>query len=322
MKILGIETSCDETAAAVVADGRTILSNVIASQADIHGKFGGVVPELASRLHSECIYQTVEKSLSDANITLSEIDAIAVTTEPGLIGALLVGITFAKSLAFGANKPLIEVNHIAGHIAANYIGTDLEPPFLALVVSGGHTSLIGVDSYTDFKRIGKTRDDAAGEAFDKTARVLGFTYPGGVHIDSLAKTGNSAAFRLPKPTVAGSDFDFSFSGLKTAVINLVHKAEQKSEMINQNDLAASFQATVSEILAEKTALAAKTFGYSKVVLAGGVSANSGIRAAISQMCEEEGLALYLPPLSLCGDNAAMIAAEGFFKFAGQILNKA
>jgi N6-L-threonylcarbamoyladenine synthase len=312
MIILAIETSCDETAAAVVRDGREILSNIVASQADIHGRFGGVVPELASRLHSECILQTVQKALSDASMTIHNIDKVAVTSEPGLIGALLVGLSFAKTLAYGADKPLIEVNHIAGHIAANYIGTDLEPPFLSLVVSGGHTSLVGVDGYSDFRKIGKTRDDAAGEAFDKSARVLGFTYPGGVQIDKLAKGGDPKAFRFPKPVVAGSDFDFSFSGLKTAVINTVHKAEQRAETINKNDLAASFQSTVSEILTEKTRLAAKTFGYEKIALAGGVSANSGIRAAIKTMCEEEGYKLYLPPLSLCGDNAAMIGAAAYF----------
>jgi N6-L-threonylcarbamoyladenine synthase len=319
MKILGIETSCDETAAAVVLDGRTVCSNIIASQAEIHGRFGGVVPELASRLHSECILETVKSALSSANTALSEIDAIAVTSEPGLIGALLVGLSFAKSLSYGTDKKLLEVNHIAGHIAANYIGTDLEPPFLALVVSGGHTSLIGVDGYSDFRRIGKTRDDAAGEAFDKTARVLGFTYPGGVHIDSLAKLGNSEAYRLPRPSVSGSDFDFSFSGLKTAVINTVHKADQKGETLDKNDLAASFQRVVSEILTEKTLLAAKTFGYNKIALAGGVSANSGIRGAITQMCESEGFALYMPPLSLCGDNAAMIAAQGYFSGVNYLL---
>jgi N6-L-threonylcarbamoyladenine synthase len=312
MIILAIETSCDETAAAVVKDGREVLSNIVASQAEIHGRFGGVVPELASRLHSECILQTVQKSLEVAALSLDDIDKIAVTSEPGLIGALLVGLSFAKTLAFGANKPLFEVNHIAGHIAANYIGTDLEPPFLSLVVSGGHTSLVGVDGYREFRKIGKTRDDAAGEAFDKSARVLGFTYPGGVQIDKLAKSGNSTAFRFPKPTVSGSDFDFSFSGLKTAVINTVHKAEQKGETINKNDLAASFQKTVSEILTEKTRLAASKFGYKKIALAGGVSANSGIRAAITAMCEEEGYKLFLPPLSLCGDNAAMIGAAGYF----------
>jgi N6-L-threonylcarbamoyladenine synthase len=311
MLILAIETSCDETAAAVVSNGREVLSNVIASQAEIHGRFGGVVPELASRLHSECILETVKKALSDANTSLADIDKIAVTSEPGLIGALLVGLSFAETLAYGADKPLIKVNHIAGHIAANYIGTDLEPPFLSLVVSGGHTSLIGQKSYTESHVIGKTRDDAAGEAFDKSARVIGFTYPGGIHIDKLAETGNPEAFRFPKPAVSGSDFDFSFSGLKTAVINTVHKAEQKGETINKNDLAASFQKTVAEILTEKTSAAAKAFGYSRIALAGGVSANSGIRTAISKMCEENGYELFLPPLSLCGDNAAMIAAEAF-----------
>jgi N6-L-threonylcarbamoyladenine synthase len=310
MIILAIETSCDETAAAVVENGRNVLSNIIASQADIHGRFGGVVPEIASRLHAECILETVKTALETAGTTLSKIDKIAVTAEPGLIGALLVGLSFAKTLAYAADKPLIEVNHIAGHIAANYIDTDLEPPFLALVVSGGHTSLVGVNSYTEHIRIGKTRDDAAGEAFDKSARVLGFTYPGGVQIDKLAKTGNPAAFRLPKPAVSG--FDFSFSGLKTAVINTVHNAEQKGEKINKNDLAASFQKTVAEILSEKTLAAAKQFGYSTIALAGGVSANSGIRREITAMCNERGFRLFLPPISLCGDNAAMIGAEAFF----------
>ncbi|MDR0992303.1 MAG: tRNA (adenosine(37)-N6)-threonylcarbamoyltransferase complex transferase subunit TsaD [Ruminococcus sp.] len=310
MLILAIETSCDETAAAVVENGRKVLSNVIASQAEIHGRFGGVVPEIASRLHAECILETVKSALSESGVTLREIDKIAVTSEPGLIGALLVGLSFAKSLAFAADKPLIEVNHIAGHIAANFIDTDLEPPFLALVVSGGHTSLIGVDSFKDRKRIGKTRDDAAGEAFDKSARVLGFTYPGGVFIDKLAETGNPLAYRLPKP--AAGEFDFSFSGLKTAVINTVHNTEQKGETINKNDLAASFQKTVAEILTEKTNAAAKRFGYDTIVLAGGVSANSGIRREIMKMCNDNGYRLFLPPIALCGDNAAMIGAQAYF----------
>ncbi|MDR0991782.1 MAG: tRNA (adenosine(37)-N6)-threonylcarbamoyltransferase complex transferase subunit TsaD [Ruminococcus sp.] len=317
MKILAIETSCDETAAAVVENGRVVLSNIIASQADIHGQFGGVVPEIASRLHAETILETVKTALETSGKTLSEMDKIAVTAEPGLIGALLVGLSFAKTLAYGADKPIIEVNHIAGHIAANYIDTDLKPPFLSLVVSGGHTSLVGVDSFTEHKRIGKTRDDAAGEAFDKSARVLGFTYPGGVQIDKLAKSGDSNAFRLPKPAVPG--FDFSFSGLKTAVINTVHNAEQKGEILNKNDLAASFQKTVAEILSEKTLAAARQFGYGTIALAGGVSANSGIRREISKMCDENGFKLFMPPLSLCGDNAAMIGAEAFFRTAQNAL---
>jgi N6-L-threonylcarbamoyladenine synthase len=312
MLILAIETSCDETAAAVVRDGREVLSNIIASQADIHGRFGGVVPELASRLHSEAILDTVKEALFAANCDLEDVDAIAVTSEPGLIGALLVGLSFAETLALGADKPLIKVNHIAGHIAANYIGTVLTPPFLSLVISGGHTSLIGVDDYNVMNTIGKTRDDAAGEAFDKSARVLGFPYPGGVHIDNLAKTGDPTAFRFPKPSVAGSDFDFSFSGLKTAVINTVHKATQKGETINKNDLAASFQKTVAEILTEKTRAAALKFGYNKIVLAGGVSANSGIRAAFDEMCKNAGFELFIPPVNLCGDNAAMIGSIAYF----------
>ncbi|MDR0987158.1 MAG: tRNA (adenosine(37)-N6)-threonylcarbamoyltransferase complex transferase subunit TsaD [Ruminococcus sp.] len=312
MKILGIETSCDETAAAVVEDGKRICSNVILSQAETHGKFGGVVPEIASRMHAEGIYDVTAKALSDAKVTLSEIDAVAVTFAPGLVGALLVGVSFAKSLAFTARKPLIPVHHIAGHIAANYLSSGIAPPYLALVVSGGHTNLVRVKDYTEFEVIGRTVDDAAGEAFDKAARVLSFPYPGGVYIDEAAKSGNPKAYRLPKPQVEG--FNFSFSGLKTAVVNASHTASMKGEKVCAEDLAASFQSKVCEILTEKTELAAKEFSYTKVSLCGGVAANSGIRSALRKMCGENGFELYIPPVSLCGDNAAMIAAQGYYEF--------
>ncbi|MDR0904135.1 MAG: tRNA (adenosine(37)-N6)-threonylcarbamoyltransferase complex transferase subunit TsaD [Ruminococcus sp.] len=312
MKILSIESSCDETAAAVVEDGKRICSNVVLSQALTHGKFGGVVPEIASRMHAEGIYDVTANALSDAGVTLSEIDAVAVTFAPGLVGALLVGVSFAKALAFTAGKPLIPVHHIAGHIAANYLSSDLAPPYLALVVSGGHTSLVRVTDYTEFELIGRTTDDAAGEAFDKAARVLGFPYPGGVYIDNAAKTGNPKAYRLPKPQVEG--YDFSFSGLKTAVVNIAHTASMKGEKINAEDLAASFQSKVCEILAEKTERAAKEFSYTKVSLCGGVAANSGVRAALSKMCIDNGCKLYIPPVNLCGDNAAMIAAQAYYEY--------
>jgi N6-L-threonylcarbamoyladenine synthase len=316
MKILAIESSCDETAAAVVEDGKTVLSSVIASQVEEHKKFGGVVPEIASRMHIECISGITDKALKDAALTLKDIDAVAVTYAPGLIGALLVGVCFAKGLAFTANKPLIPVHHIAGHIAANYICSDLKPPFLALVISGGHTSLVRVHDFTVFEVIGSTGDDAVGESFDKAARVMGYPYPGGVYIDEAAKSGNPGFYKLPKPRTEG--LNFSFSGLKTAVINTVHNAEQKSEntniRINNNDLAASFQKTVCDILTEKSQAAMKAFSYTKIVLAGGVSANSGIREAFTKMCAENGFELFSPPLHLCGDNAAMIGAQAYYEY--------
>jgi len=326
IKILGIESSCDETAAAVVADGRTVLSSVVASQVEEHKKYGGVVPEIASRRHCEDIVGVVNEALEQANLTLDEIDGIAVTYAPGLIGALLVGVNFAKGLAMASGKPLVPTHHIRGHIAANYLAhPDLKPPFLCLVVSGGHSHIIEVKDYTDFRVIGRTHDDAVGEAYDKAARTLGFSYPGGVYIDRAAKEGNPKAYKLPRPQVDGCPYDFSFSGLKTAVINLVHNAAQKGETLAVNDLAASFQQTVCDILSPRLMAAAEEFGYKKIVLAGGVSANSGLRSRVERDCVERGYEFFVPPLSLCGDNAAMIASQGYFEFkagnlAGMDLN--
>ncbi len=315
MKILGIESSCDETACSVVEDGKTVLSNVVASQIDEHKLYGGVVPEIASRRHAENISRVTKKALEDAGCTLDDIGAIAVTYAPGLIGALLVGVSFAKGLAMTAGKPLIPVHHIAGHIAANYIShPDLKPPYLCLVVSGGHSHIIEVRDYTKYHVIGRTRDDAAGECFDKAARTLGYEYPGGKYIDAAAKLGDPEAYKLPHPKITGSEFDFSFSGLKTAVINQVHNAAQKGETIKPEDMAASFQKTVADTLAQKTILAAKTYGYKTIACAGGVSANSGVREKLSEECEKRGCKLYLPELKYCGDNGAMIACQGYYDF--------
>lgn len=315
MKILAIESSCDETACAVVEDGTKVLSNVIATQVDEHKLYGGVVPEIASRRHCENIAAVYRQALADANAKLSDIDAIAVTFAPGLIGALLVGVSFAKGLAMYTKKPLIPVHHITGHIAANYLShADLKPPFLCLIASGGHSHIAEVKSYTEFHVVGRTRDDAAGECFDKAARVLGFDYPGGKYMDAAAQRGNPEAYVLPHPKVTGSAYDFSFSGLKTAVINLVHNAEQRGEAFNRDDVAASFQKTVSEILVGKTLAAAKEYGYSTVALAGGVAANSGVRALLAAECEQRGIRLYLPELRYCGDNAAMIGCQAYYDF--------
>ncbi len=319
MLILGIESSCDETAASVCEDCRVIRSSVVSTQIEEHKKYGGVVPEIASRRHCENILGVVRKALDDAKISLADLDGIAVTYAPGLIGALLVGVNFAKALAFAAEKPLIPVHHIAGHIAANYIcHPDLEPPYLCIVASGAHSHLIEVLSYTKFRVIGRTRDDAAGECFDKCARAMGFPYPGGVHIDKAAESGDLSAFKLPRPIVAGSEFDFSFSGLKTSVINLLHHAEQKRESINKNDLSASVQSTIAEIITDKTMLAAERSGYKKIALAGGVSANSGIRSALSAACGDRGFDFYMPEKQLCGDNGAMIACQGSYNFIAGI----
>ncbi len=315
MKLLAIESSCDETAAAVVENGRHVLSSVINSQMEEHRQYGGVVPEIASRRHTENIIAVTQKALNDASVCLEEIDGVAVTYAPGLIGALLVGVNFAKGLVLATQKPLIPVHHIRGHIAANYIAhPELEPPFLCLVVSGGHSHLIEVLGYTKFRIIGRTRDDAAGEAFDKAARAMGFPYPGGVFLDQAARQGDPSVYKLPRPKVEGSPYDFSFSGLKTAVVNLLHNASQKGETVEINNLAASFQQAVVEILSSRFLAAAEQFGYKKLVIAGGVSANSGLRKKMEDECKRRGYALYQPPLSLCGDNAAMIGAQGYYEF--------
>ncbi len=319
MLILGIESSCDETAASVVKDGREIISNVVSTQIEEHKKYGGVVPEIASRRHCENVLDVVKKALADADAELSDIDAVAVTFAPGLIGALLVGVSFAKGLAMAAGKPLVPVHHIAGHIASNYLSyPELEPPYLCLVASGGHSHIVEVLSYTKFRIIGRTHDDAAGECFDKCARAMGFPYPGGVHIDRASVSGNPDSFRLPHPAVSGSEFDFSFSGLKTSVINLIHNSQQKGIALNFNDLAASVQKTISEILTDKTMKAAEALGYKKIALAGGVSANTGVRAALSGACKSRGYEFYMPEKFLCGDNGAMIASQGYYNFINGI----
>lgn len=315
MLILGIETSCDETAAAVVKDGREVLSSVVATQIEEHRLYGGVVPEIASRRHTESIVGVVDEALKNAHTSLSEIDAIAVTYAPGLIGALLVGVNFAKAVSVSTGKPLIPVHHIRGHVAANYIAYEkLEPPFMALVASGGHSHIVKVEDYTSYKIIGRTRDDAAGEAFDKAARALGFPYPGGVYIDRASVLGDPDKVTLPTPKVADGEFDFSFSGLKTAVVNLIHNAEQRGEEIDKNDVAAAFQKTAVNSLVDTLCRAATVHGEKKIVIAGGVSANSGLRAAASDMAKRNGFELYLPPKELCGDNAAMIASQGYFEY--------
>ncbi len=315
MKIIAIESSCDETAVAIVEDGRRVLSNTILSQADMHALYGGVVPEIASRKHIECIAALCEKAFTDAGVKKEEIDAVAVTFAPGLIGALLVGVGFAKALAFALGKPLIPVHHIRGHIAANYIAfPELEPPFLCLVASGGHTLFVDVKDYTKFEILGSTRDDAAGEAFDKCARVLGIGYPGGAKIDALAKEGDKNKYKLPRAHIDGAELDMSFSGLKTAVINLVHRAEQKGEEIDKAGLAASFTEAVCDAIVPRTMAAAKLSGRKKIAIAGGVAANSFLRARLQSEAKSSGIELFFPPLSLCGDNGAMIAAQGYFEF--------
>ena len=315
MYILGIESSCDETAASVAVDGRDIRSNVVSSQIEEHKLYGGVVPEIASRRHCENVLGVVRQALEDAQVTLAQIDAIAVTYAPGLIGALLVGVSFAKGLAMATGKPLVPVHHISGHIAANYIAHPaLEPPYLCLVASGGHSHIIEVRSHTEFRVVGRTRDDAAGECLGKCAQVLGFHYPGGVHINRAAREGNPEGYALPRPTVAGSAYDMSFSGLKTAVINLAHNAKQKGETLRTADLAASVQHRIAGLLTEKTMAAARDLGYRTIAAAGGVCANTGVRRALTEACEQAGCTLYMPPLSLCGDNGAMIACQGYFNY--------
>ncbi len=312
MKILAIESSCDETAASVVEDGVKVLSNIVASQIEEHKLYGGVVPEIASRRHTENICGVVSEALEVANCSMEDIDAVAVTYAPGLIGALLVGVSYAKGLAYASGKPLVPVHHIAGHIAANYIShPELKPPYLCLVVSGGHSHIVEVLDYTRFNVIGRTRDDAAGECFDKVARTLGFPYPGGKYIDDAAKKGDKNAYKFPHPKLSGNEYDFSFSGIKTAVINLVHNSSQKGEEINKEDVAASFQKTVADILVEKLMAAASNLGYSEIALAGGVSANSGVRNKLKKECDKRGYNLYMPEFKYCGDNAAMIGAQGY-----------
>ena len=311
MKILAFESSCDETAAAVVEDGRTILSSVIASSADMHAIYGGVVPEIASRKHVEAISGLAEEALRQAGLQRIDIDAVAVTYAPGLIGALLVGVSFAKSAAYALGVPLIPVHHVA----ANYIAhPDLEPPFLCLYVSGGTTALVDVQDYTRFQVMGGTRDDAAGECFDKTARVLGLGYPGGGPMDRMAKGGNDKAYVFPRAHIDGNPLDMSFSGLKTAVLNVVHHAEQKGETLNLPDLAASFAAAISDSLIPRVMEANQITGYNKIAVAGGVAANSRIRADLETACKAVGARLWLPPLSLCGDNAAMIGCQGYYEY--------
>lgn len=319
MKILAIETSCDETAAAVVEDGRKVLSSVVLSQVKEHRLYGGVVPEIASRRHCESICQVTKSALEEAALSFEDIDAVGVTYAPGLVGALLVGVNYAKSLAYALQKPCIPVHHLRSHIAANYLAfQELTPPFLALVVSGGHTHLALAKDFTDFKVLGRTRDDAAGEAFDKVARTMGMEYPGGIALDKAAQRGNSEKYILPIPKVE-NPLDFSFSGLKTAVINRVHKAEQKNEPFRKEDMAASFQKTICKILVEKTLMAAEKTNSKTAVLAGGVSANSQLRREMKSACDRAGLKLYFPPLNLCSDNAAMVGSQAFYEFkAGRI----
>ena len=326
MYVLGMESSCDETSAAVVemtdgSDGsaavRAIRSNIVASQIETHRLYGGVVPEIASRAHIEAVSRITGEALDEAGITLADVGAVAVTSHPGLIGALLVGVNFAKSLAYANNIPLVPVNHIHGHVAAAYLQEpDLKPPFLAVVVSGGHTSFYMVEDYTTFTEIGATRDDACGEAFDKIGRVIGMPYPGGAALDKLAYEGDPKAFTLPSPAVKGDDLDFSFSGLKTAALNLINQAEQKGETISRADLAASYTQAIVSGIVKKTDMALSTAakGVGTLVLAGGVAANSHIRSALARLCEKRGIRFIVPDRGLCGDNAAMIAAAGYFEY--------
>lgn len=316
--ILALETSCDETSAAVVANGRTILANIISSQVPTHQKFGGVVPEIASRKHIENVIPVIDQALAEAGTTLADVDAIGVTYGPGLVGALLVGVATAKTLAFALDKPLIGVNHLEGHIFANFLAhRELEPPFVALVVSGGHTSLVHVKDYNELVLLGQTRDDAAGEAFDKIARVMNFPYPGGPHIDKAAKEGNPAAIAFPRAFAvqAGENrFAFSFSGLKSAVLNYLNSASQRGETVSIPDVAASFQAAVVDVLVMKAIAAAEYAGVSQIVLAGGVAANSSLQAELAAQTNKRGLKLFYPPAVLCTDNAAMIACRAYYQY--------
>ncbi|MBO4905346.1 MAG: tRNA (adenosine(37)-N6)-threonylcarbamoyltransferase complex transferase subunit TsaD [Lachnospiraceae bacterium] len=315
VKILAIESSCDETAAAVVQNGRKVLSNVIYSQIDLHTLYGGVVPEIASRKHIEKINPVIEAALSEAGCTLSDMDAIAVTYGPGLVGPLLVGVAEAKAIAFATKLPLIGVHHIKGHICANYIEhEDLKPPFISLVVSGGHTHIIRVADYCSYEVIGRTRDDAAGEAFDKVARAIGLGYPGGPKIDEAAKRGNAEAIVFPKAKVDDNAYDFSFSGIKSAVLNYLNHAEMKGETVDRDDLAASFQKAVVDVLTEHAVMAIRQFGLKEIALAGGVASNSALRASMADACAAEGVKLYCPSPIYCTDNAAMIGVAAYFEY--------
>ena len=315
MNILSIESSCDETAVAIVRDGRQTLADCIASQIEMHKLYGGVVPEIASRKHVEAIVPLAEQALATAQLTRADLDAVAVTFAPGLIGAVLVGVNFAKSAALALGIPLIPVHHIRGHVAANYLAfPELKPPFLALVVSGGHSLILDVADYTQLHILGSTRDDAAGECFDKVARVLGMPYPGGKALDAQARQGDCRRYPMPRSHVEGAPLDMSFSGLKTAALNTIHNAQQKGEALSVPDLCASFEAAVADTLAPRVELALRQTGHRQLVIAGGVAANTRIRAELTAVAQRCGAALYAPPLSLCGDNGAMIGAQGYYEF--------
>lgn len=326
MRILAVESSCDETAVSIVEDGRYVLTDCIASQVELHREYGGVVPEIASRKHIEAIYALADRALEDARVDKSEIDAVAVTYAPGLIGAVLVGVNFAKAAALSLGVPLIPVHHIRGHIAANYLAyPDLEPPFLCLVVSGGHSMIVDVEDYTTFKILGSTRDDAAGECFDKVARLLGMPYPGGAALDKMAQMGDENKYPMPHTKLSGNPLDMSFSGLKTAAINLIHNAQQKGDELDIPSLCASFSLAVGEMLVPRTVQALKQTGRTKLAIAGGVAANSRIRRDFEKCTRDLGVSLYMPPLKLCGDNGAMIGAQAYYEYlagarAGQDLN--
>ena len=313
--ILAIESSCDETAAAVIKNGREVLSNVISSQIDLHKLYGGVVPEIASRKHIERVNQVIREALTEANTTLDEIDVIGVTYGPGLVGALLVGVAEAKALAYATKKPLVGVHHIEGHVSANYIEhPELEPPFMCLIVSGGHTHIVKVKEYGEYEIIGRTRDDAAGEAFDKVARAIGLGYPGGPKIDKLAKEGNKEAINFPKAHIEGAPYDFSFSGVKSAVLNYINSCEMKHIEVNKADIAASFQQSVIDVLVANTVKAAKEHGMNQVAIAGGVAANSSLRMTMKEACDKNGLRLFYPSPVFCTDNAAMIGAAAYYEY--------
>ena len=315
INILAIESSCDETAAAVVRNGREMLSNVIYSQIDLHTLYGGVVPEIASRKHIDKINQVVEKAVADSGMALKDMEAIAVTYGPGLVGPLLVGVSFAKALAYSANLPIVGVHHIEGHICANYIANkDLKPPFMCLIVSGGHTHLVKVADYGKYEILGKTEDDAAGEAFDKVARAIGLGYPGGPKIDKVSKSGNAEAIKFPRAKVGGSEYDFSFSGLKSAVLNYLNTASMNNETIVTEDVAASFQQAVIDVLVGHSMEAVERYGFDKFAIAGGVASNSGLREAFEKACKEKNIEFFLPPPILCTDNAAMIGSAAYYEF--------